>query len=141
NNFGLTTLTSENLKGYLFAKANIKGILTEQGNLQKNSIYGNVIFDLKQGELNNFDPILNVAKFAFPLRNLNNITFSNLNGKFDLKGDKITINPMQISSSVLNMDVAGIYSFANGTNIALDIPLRNPKKDEEIEDVAERKEK
>lgn len=141
NNFGLTTLTSENLKGFLFAKTNIKGVITDKGTLRKNSIYGNVIFDLKQGELNNFDPILNVAKFAFPLRNLNNITFSNLNGKFDLKGDKITINPMQISSSVLNMDVAGTYAFAQGTNIALDIPLRNPKKDKEIEDAAERREK
>jgi hypothetical protein len=141
NNFGLTTLTSENLKGYLFAKTNLRGTITDKGALQKNSIYGNVIFDLKKGELNNFDPILNVAKFAFPLRDLNNITFNNLNGKFDLKGDRITINPMQISSSVLNMDVAGIYSFAKGTNIALDIPLRNPKKDKEIEDVAERREK
>ncbi|MBG6233735.1 hypothetical protein IWX76_000290 [Pedobacter sp. CAN_A7] len=141
NNFGLTTLTSENLKGFLFAKTNLKGVITDRGTLQKNSIYGNVIFDLKRGELNNFDPILNVAKFAFPLRNLNNITFSNLNGKFDLKGNRITINPMQISSSVLNMDIAGIYSFTQGTHIALDIPLRNPKKDKLIEDAAERREK
>jgi hypothetical protein len=141
NNFGLTTLTSQNLKGFLFAKTNLTGVITDRGTLQKNSIYGNVIFDLKQGELNNFDPILNVAKFAFPLRNLNNITFSNLNGKFDLKGNKITINPMQISSSVLNMDIAGIYSFTQGTHIALDIPLRNPKKDKLIEDAAARKEK
>jgi len=141
NNFGLSTLTSENLKGYLFAKTKINGRINAQGNLLKNSIYGHFIFDLKQGELINFDPILNVAKFAFPLRNLNNITFSNLNGKFDLKGEKITINPMQISSSVLNMDIAGIYSFAKGTNIALDIPLRNPKKDKEIEDASIRREK
>ncbi|WP_432710954.1 AsmA family protein [Pedobacter sp.] len=141
NNFGLATLTSNNLKGYLYAKTTLKGLITDQGALQRNSIYGNVIFDLKKGELNDFEPILNVAKFAFPLRNLNNITIRNLNGKFDLNGERITINPMQINSSVLNMDVAGIYSYANGTNIALDIPLRNPKKDNEIEDPAERKER
>ena len=41
---------------------------------------------------------------------------------------------MKISSSVLNMDVAGIYSFGKGTNIALDVPLRNPKNDKDITD-------
>ncbi len=139
SNFGLTTLTSENLKGYLFSKAKIKGRLTESGGIVKNSINGHVIFDLKKGELINFDPITNVGKFAFPLRNLNNITFSNLNGKFDLYGERIYINPMKINSSVLNMNIAGIYSLGLGTNIALDIPLRNPKKDEKIEDTEERK--
>ena len=36
---------------------------------------------------------------------------------------------MKISSSVLNIDVAGTYGLTNGTNIAMDIPLRNPKGD------------
>ncbi|WP_449435986.1 hypothetical protein [Pedobacter steynii] len=36
---------------------------------------------------------------------------------------------MQINSSLLNMDIAGIYSMSTGTNITLDVPLRNPKKD------------
>lgn len=37
-----------------------------------------------------------------------------------------------INSSVLNMNIAGVYAFSKGTNIALDVPLRNPKKDEDI---------
>ena len=48
---------------------------------------------------------------------------------------------MKINSSVLNMDVAGIYSLGSGTNIALDIPLRNPKNDVKIEDSEERQKK
>ncbi|MET3113827.1 hypothetical protein AAKU52_001558 [Pedobacter sp. CG_S7] len=141
NNFGLSTITSENLRGYLFSKTKIAGTLTENGKILKNSINGHVIFDLKQGELINFEPITKVGQFAFPLRDLNNITFRNLNGKFDIKGETITINPMNISSNVLNMDVAGIYSLGSGTNIALDIPLRNPKKDDEIEDSDEKRKK
>lgn len=141
NNFGLSTLTSENLRGYLFSKTKIAGTLTENGKILKNSINGHVIFDLKEGELINFEPITNVGQFAFPLRDLKNIAFRNLNGKFDIKGEKITINPMIISSNVLNMNVAGIYSLGSGTNIALDIPLRNPKKDTEIEDSAEKRKK
>ncbi|MNL49050.1 hypothetical protein D3C87_1719550 [compost metagenome] len=46
---------------------------------------------------------------------------------------------MQINSSLLNMDVAGVYSLTTGTNIAVDVPLRNPKKDADITDKEELK--
>ncbi|TKC64026.1 AsmA family protein [Pedobacter hiemivivus] len=139
DNFGLTSLTSKNLKGYLFSKTNISGGITDQGKLVTSSMVGNLVFDLKKGALLNFDPIINVGKFAFPFRDLNHITFDNLNGKFDIRGQKITISPMQINSSLLNMDVAGVYSLSTGTNIAIDVPLRNPKKDADITDPAEKK--
>ena len=140
-NFGQKSITSENLKGNLFSKINIGGTISSKGKLIPNSLNGSLIFDLKQGALLNFDPITKVGKFAFPLRDLKNIEFRNLNGKFDIKGERILINPMQISSNVLNMDVAGVYSIHKGTNIAVDVPLRNPKNDVEIEDATERKEK
>ncbi|MBE9600919.1 AsmA family protein [Pedobacter sp. MC2016-24] len=136
-NFGLTSLTSQNLRGYLFSKINLRGTVTDQGKLVTNSMNGNLTFDLKKGALVNFDPIISVGKFAFPFRDLNNITFSNLNGKLDIRGQKITINPMQINTSLLNMDVAGVYSMTTGTNIAVDVPLRNPKKDADITDKEE----
>jgi len=134
DNFGLTSLTSKNLRGYLFSKTNISGSINDQGKLLPNSLNGNIVFDLKKGALVSFAAIKDVGKFAFPFRDLDNITFNNLNGKFDIRGQKITINPMQINSSLLNMDIAGIYSMSAGTSIALDVPLRNPKKDEEITD-------
>ncbi|MFA4868651.1 MAG: AsmA family protein [Pedobacter sp.] len=139
DNFGMTSLTSKNLKGFLFSNTNISGGITDQGTLVKNSLNGNLTFNLKRGALLNFEPIISVGKFAFPFRDLNNITFENLNGKFDIRGQKININPMQINSSLLNMDVAGVYSLTTGTNIAVDVPLRNPKKDAEITDKEELK--
>ncbi|WP_316819034.1 AsmA family protein [Pedobacter nyackensis] len=137
DNFGLTSLTSKNLKGFLFSNANISGGITNQGKLVTNSMNGSLNFDLRKGALLNFDPIISVGKFAFPFRDLNNITFENLNGKFDVRGQKITINPMQINSSLLNMDVAGVYSLSTGTNITVDVPLRNPKKDADLTDKKE----
>lgn len=134
NNFEMQTLSSKNLKGYLFSKSSIKGSFGNDGKLVTNSINGTVNFNLKQGVLTNFEPLKSVGKFAFPFRDLDYITFSNLNGKLDIAGEKIKIYPLKISSSVLNMDVAGIYSFGKGTNIALDVPLRNPKKDKNITD-------
>ncbi|AOM80908.1 AsmA family protein [Pedobacter steynii] len=137
DNFGLKSLTSKNLKGFLYSKTKIGGSITDQGKLVTNSLRGNIAFDVKRGALLKFDPIRNVGKFAFPFRDLDNITFENLNGRFDIMGPRIKINPMQINSSILNMDVAGIYSMSTGTNIEVDVPLRNPKKDEDITDKKE----
>lgn len=141
DNFGMKTLTSKNLRGFLYSKTNISGVISDKGNLLPNSLYGSIVFDLKKGALLSFEPVKSVGKFAFPFRDLDNITFTNLNGKFDVRGQRITINPMQINSSLLNMDIAGIYSMSTGTNITLDVPLRNPKKDADITDKKEKRER
>lgn len=48
---------------------------------------------------------------------------------------KVTISPMEIKSSVLNIFLSGVYSFGKGTDIGLKIPLRNLRKDELISDM------
>jgi hypothetical protein len=138
DNFGMESLGHENLRGSLFSKVRMEGRISSSGILDPRALKGTVAFDLRNGALLNFDPLINVGKFAFPLRDLNNITISNLNGFLRVNGEKVTITPMKISSSVLNVDVAGIYSMGRGTNIALDVPLRNPKKDAEISDAEEK---
>jgi len=137
DNFGLKSPTSKNLRGYLFSKTNLRGSINDQGKLLPNSLRGSIVFDLKKGALLSYEALKSVGKFAFPFRDLDNITFNNLNGKFDIYGQKITINPMQINTSLLNMDIAGVYSMSTGTNIALDVPLRNPEKDKELTDKKE----
>lgn len=137
NNFGMETLKSGNLKGLITSKANITGFINDKGAMVPRSIHGNVSFGVKKGGLVNFDPVRNVGKFAFPFRDMNNIEFYNLKGNFDIRGEKVTIAPMQINSSVLNMDVEGVYSFGRGTQIYVDVPLRNPKKDKDITDKEE----
>lgn len=137
DNFGMETLTSSNLKGYFSSVANVTGSLTDSGTLVPRSINGTVNFDLKKGRLVNFEPVRNVGKFAFPFRDMKNIEFANLKGRLNVKGEKVTIYPMQINSSVLNMDIEGVYSFGKGTQIYVDVPLRNPKKDEDITDKKE----
>ncbi|MFD0763808.1 AsmA family protein [Mucilaginibacter lutimaris] len=137
NNFGLQDFTSENLKGFLSAKTSITGGITDAGNLVPNSINGNLDLSLRNAALIDFKPLVSVGKFAFPFRNLKNISIPKLDGHFLVKGDMITIKPLQVSSSVLNVDVEGVYGFTRGTDIALDIPLRNPGKDSLITDKEE----
>jgi hypothetical protein len=132
NNFGLKDFTAENLSGYLSAKTQITAEISDQATLLPGSINGTLDVNLQNGALINFKPLGSVAKFAFPFRDLKNIRLSELNARFDVHGDQFTIYPFKLSSSVLNMDVAGVYGIKNGTDITLDVPLRNPKNDTTI---------
>lgn len=134
NNFSMQVLKSDNLEGKLRAKVNVEGSITKQGQLVPNTLAGTASFSLNDAALLNFEPVTKIAKYAFPFRDVNNITFTALNGTFGINGDLITIYPMKISSSMLNMDVEGVYSFAEGTEIYIAVPLRNPKRDEDITD-------
>jgi hypothetical protein len=139
DNFGMQTLTSKNLKGILNANAAITGNIFDNGSLAPGSLYGTLRFDLKKGALVHFAPLEEIGNFVFRKRNLADITFDNLQNTLQLQGAKIIIPPMRIASSALNIDVGGVYGIDKGTNINLDIPLRNPQKDSLITDKKEKR--
>ncbi|GAA4304008.1 AsmA family protein [Compostibacter hankyongensis] len=129
-NFGLKSLTGDNLRGTLSATAKIRGGLSDQAGIVPHSLYGTVAFDLRNGALLHFAPLENIGTFVFRKRNLSEVTFDELKNTFELKGNKIIIPSMRIASSALNMDVGGVYGLPTGTDISIDVPLRNPQKDE-----------
>lgn len=133
SNFSLESLKSDNLQGKASIDANLIGKILDSGELLENSLKGNVSFNLKDAALVNFDAIRNVGKFAFPFRNFDKISIYDLNGKMKIDGEKVTIEPMKINSSVLNMNLEGIYSFGKGTQLYVNVPLRNPRRDQDIE--------
>ncbi|HWV64554.1 AsmA family protein [Chitinophaga sp.] len=139
DNFGMSSLKSDNLKGNVSAKVNLKGNVLDNGSLAKNSLYGSINFNLKNGALVNFGPLTDIGIFAFRKRHLDSITIENLSNTFQVQGNKILIPPMRIASSAINIDVNGVYGIDGGTNINLDIPLRNPAKDSAITDREEKR--
>ncbi|MBB5637735.1 hypothetical protein HDE68_003660 [Pedobacter cryoconitis] len=142
DNFGIETPSYKNLRGVFSTRTNVTGSVNGQGKLIPGSMNGNIDFDIKKGALVSFDAVKNIGRFAFPFRNLDNITFDNLKGKFDVRGKLVTINPMMINSSVLNVNLSGVYATTGkGTSILMDVPLRNPKKDKDITDKQEIKER
>ena len=132
DNFGQKTITNQNLKGYLSSLVNISGRISHSGKILPRTINGKVVFNLSNAALVNFDPMVKVGKFAFANRNFENIEIKKLDGTLNIRGDKVEIAPMQINSSALNFNVKGIYALGTGTNVAMDIPLRNPKGDENL---------
>jgi hypothetical protein len=65
---------------------------------------------------------------------MSNVSIRKLQNRLEIQGDKIVINPMYIESSAVNIQVEGVYGLKKGTDINIDVPLRNPKKDELVVD-------
>ena len=133
-NFGQTAITDKNIRGNLFAKVDVTGSIKDNGDISPKSFNGSVAFDLRNGALMNFEPLMRVGKYVFRNRNLSDVTFKDLKNSLEIQGDKILIEPMFIESSAINLKVRGVYSLSKGTLIDMDIPLRNPKKDELVID-------
>lgn len=129
NNFKLNDLQSENIKGILNAEINTNLILSDEIKLIENSVNGEIKFKISQGELNNFDPLLQLSKFIFKKRHLENLTFQNIETKLIIKDGKVYISPFTIYSSALQLSLKGVYGLQSGTDLFLDIPLKNPEKD------------
>lgn len=141
NNFGQAAITDQNLRGTFFGGTSVSGLMRDNGEIVPRSFNGSVTFDIRNGSLLNFEPMTKVGAFAFPKRNFSNIQFSTLKNTLNIQGSKIFIPPMEIRSNVLNIFLEGVYSLSTGTNIAIKIPLRNPGKDELIQDKDLKKER
>lgn len=137
-NFGIKSFQPNNIRGNLSATAVMSGKMDQNGELVDDSMKGDLKYEIKNGSLINFEPIVKVGKVAFPNRDVKHIVFNDLSGKIAIHGHKVDVDYFKVSSNVLNFDVMGIYSFKRGTNLGMKIPLRDPKKDFEIKDKAKR---
>lgn len=139
DDFGLSGLRSKNIRGVFSAAANIRGNMKTDAQIVPHSMFGSLKFDLNKGALLKFEPLESLGRFLFRKRDLSNVTFEKISNTLDIRGDKVYIPPMTIASSVVNVQVEGIYGFLKGTDIKLQVPLRNPKKDELVTDNEELK--
>ncbi|WP_188133822.1 AsmA-like C-terminal region-containing protein [Chitinophaga sp. CF418] len=139
DNFGMQSLQAKNLKGIFSATAAVSGNVKDNGKMAPQSIFGTLAFDLRNGALIHFAPLEDIGSLIFRRRNMGNITFENLKNTLTLQGNRIIVPPMQINSSALYMDVSGVYAITKGTDMYITVPLRNPKRDEDIVDKEEKK--
>ena len=131
DNFGQNGITSENVRGKLTSTINMKMDIDRNLEGKPQNMQGFVDFSLKKGALLNYDPLLQIQKIAFKNRNLNEVYFAELKDRFDIKGQEIIINRMEIESTALTLFVEGIYSLRGNTDISIQVPLKNIKKRDE----------
>ena len=128
NNFGQDGITYKNIEGKFSANANIVANMNNQLILDPESINGRVNFSIKNGKLIQFEPLYKLQDFVFKKRNFEEITFAELKNTLNINNQEVTINRMEIQSSVLSLFVEGIYSLKGNTDISIQLPLSNFKK-------------
>ncbi len=128
-NFGQTAILAENITGTINVDADIQGRMTDGGTILKNSLGGNISFDLSDGQLRHLPQLEKVGKYVFKNRHLETLDINKLDGSLELAGSKIVVRPMDIRTSALNMSVQGIYGLSGGTDLFIKIPLRNPERE------------
>ena len=128
SNFGQDGIKAQNLEGKLDAKINATLELDNDGKAYSNTIQSVVDFSLKNGALNNFEPLKKIQSFIFKNRDFENIRFAELKDRLEISNQEIKINRMEIESSVLSIYVEGIYSMKGTSDMSIQIPLSNLKK-------------
>ncbi|PWT75909.1 MAG: hypothetical protein C5B59_07660 [Bacteroidetes bacterium] len=133
NNFGQSGITHDNIKGKLTADIVMNGSITEKATLNPSSINGSIDFNIRNGELIQFEPVQKISQVAFKSRDFSDVHFAELKDKFDISGTQVKVNRMEIHSNVLTMFVEGIYDFKKGTDMSIQVPLSNLKSKDPAE--------
>lgn len=143
DNFGQTSLTSENITGVMDSKANITANISSAGKFVPSTMNGDVYFSMKNASLSNFQPLQNIQKYVFKNRDLTHVEFAELKDTFDIKNGDVYIHRMPVQSSAFTMYIEGIYSFADRTDISIQVPLTTllNKPDDDFKVIDKHKEK
>jgi hypothetical protein len=137
NNFGQDAVTSKNIRGKISANVNFNSALTNEAKLIGDDAEGSVFFLLEDGELNNFEPLLEISKKAFKKQDFSHIRFADLKNRLDIKGSAFIVNPMEIRSTALNFVVEGVYDIRKGTDMSIQFPLNNLTRSQANADISD----
>ncbi|OQP55864.1 hypothetical protein A4H97_19915 [Niastella yeongjuensis] len=131
NNFGQDGLTAQSLEGRLTATVEASMKLENDGHVVPASVVSQIDFTLKDGALNNYEPIKKLQRFVFKKRNFDNIKFAELKNRLDISNQEIKINRMEIQSTVMSIFIEGKYNQKGTTDLSIQVPLSNLKKRDE----------
>ena len=113
------------LDGRISTKMKLSGKLTEDLDLDLNSISGNVLAELLSTTVNpEKAPVLNLVENQLGFVSLDKLDLSGLKTAFSVENGKVKVEPFTVSYEDLSLEVAGGHSFANALDYQLkfDVP-------------------
>ena len=105
----------------------MQGSLTPNAQLITDGFKSSIQFNLKNGQLLNFPPFEQIHKKILKKRNLSDVRFADLYDSIEIRGENITVNRMEIRSSVFTLFVNGMYNMKTGPDMSIQVPLSNLK--------------
>lgn len=122
NNFSQKELTDKNLKGILNCKTEIVSVWNNKWECDLNKLYVTADVEVKNGELNNYEPLQNLSRFA-NVEDLKNLRFASLKNQIQIQNKTITIPEMAVATNAMNLTISGTHTFANYLDYRIKIRL------------------
>lgn len=124
DNFGQTQLTDKNLSGVLDAQIRISAPFDAAMNLQSASLLSTVDFQVSKGRISQFDPLLELSRFA-EVEDLKDVRFGTVQNQLRIANEVVYIPEMTLENNALVLKVAGQHRFDNVMDFTLQMELRD----------------
>jgi hypothetical protein len=123
-NFNQDWLVDKNLKGQLDADINLYMNFNENLILNGQSMVADINMSIANGELNDFEPMMELSKFVEE-ESLEEMRFSKMTNKINIENRTIFLPEMEIRSNVSNILISGTHTFDNNIDYHLSVPLKS----------------
>ncbi len=130
-NFNQDFLVDSHLEGQIDADLNTMFVLDEKLRLIAQTLFSEVSFSIREGELNDFEPMEKLTKYI-KHGDLSRLKFSELKNNLIIQDRTVFIPKMEIHSNVSNISIQGSHTFNQLIDYKLKVPLSNkPKKEQD----------
>ena len=126
-NFHQDFIEDKHLKGQTFADVSLEMTLNQKLNLVSETLIADISATIKNGELNNFEPLQSLKKYLDD-ETLSRLRFADLKNDIHIENKIIYIPQMEIRSNATILQVSGTHTFDQKIDYRVIAPLRNRKK-------------
>ena len=126
-NFHQDFIEDKHLKGQTDADVSLEMTLNRKLNLIPETLIADISATIKNGELNNFDPLQDLKKYLDD-ETLARLRFADLKNDIHIENKIIYIPQMEIRSNATVLQVSGTHTFDQKIDYRIIAPLRNKKK-------------
>ncbi len=128
-NFGFEKLDEPTeITGIINLNADFNGIIDDTEGVIYDSLEADLSYNIKNLNLNNFQPIIDAGNLVFKKKRFENIKFANINSTINLKNNIISIPSTNVQSTAFDFFIEGKLDNTNHTDLWISIPLSNLKR-------------
>jgi hypothetical protein len=127
DNFFQDFIQDKHLKGQAYATVEMEMALNEKLNLIPPTLIADIGVTIKNGELNNFEPMKKLNKYLDD-ESLSHLRFADLKNEIHIENKTIYIPQMEIKSNATTIQVSGTHTFDQVIDYRVIAPLRNKNK-------------
>jgi len=126
-NFYQDFIQDKHLKGQAYANVELEMVLNEQLHLISPTLIADISATIKNGELNNFEPMKKLNKYIDD-ESLSKLRFGDLKNEIHIENKTIYIPQMDIKSNATDIRLSGTHTFDQHIDYRVVAPLRGKKK-------------